>query len=195
MNEAIAKIHFPESTEDPESLYAEKLFRIKQFYFQHTPIPKVKQQKIKELIDLHDAFLTRFPQIEIRSNISCCSIETLTSDFKADFSIIENQRAQFKRLISSTHNALDLAHFLEKWYEFEFNFALLYSSIYVNSDLSTVNLSQNIDPMLIHESFMDVEQNLIVSPENHIFWTNIPNPIRQELMRCSKFIHLHDGII
>ena len=195
MNESIAKIHFPEAIDDPAELYSDKLFRFKQFYFQRSPIPKVCQQKVKELRDIHLAFEIRFPYIEIQRSFTPLSEIIFSNDLATDLSILQNLQTVFRARIANSHNALDLAEYLENWYCMECAFAKTYSTLYASEDLSEVNISQNKDPMLLNEYLAEMSFSKISMAENQINKSAFPTLLQEELKRCAKFIELHERII
>ena len=192
MNDSLAFLYFPDD-EEPELKYAEKLFRIKQYYFQKTPIPKVVQQKIGELRLIQDAYTVRFPKIAVKPDSMVLDSAQYKGIFSFDYSLLHTVRATMRSHISRVWNALELAELLDFWYLDEYRFANAYSFVFAANDLSQVNLSSTNDPMeilkLLKETNFDWH-----SSQNH-FPREIPKLIESEFFKCAKFIALHDEYI
>lgn len=194
MNEVLAKIHFPDDIEEPLDLYNEKLFRVKQFYFQRNPIPKVTQQKIKELQDLHAAFALRFPQLIPNRTYNPLAAVVFSKFFKTDYKILQNAQTIFKGRVATCHHALDLAQYLEDWYHLEVEFARTYGHFYEEVDLSAFQLTQNDDVMLINQR-LEANASFDLHADSQLNKNEIPIVLQDVLKRCAKFIVMHKGNI
>jgi hypothetical protein len=194
MNEALAKIHFPDDVEEPLDLYNEKLFRFKQFYFQRNPIPKVTQQKIKELQDLDAAFELRFPQLNPNRAYTPVADVVFSKFFSTDYKMLQHAQTIFKGRVATCQHALDLSEYLEDWYNLEVDFARTYGHFYEEDDLTAVQLTQNEDVMLINQR---LAANAYFNLHADYQWNknDIALELQDVLKRCAKFIVLHKRII
>jgi hypothetical protein len=188
MIDSLAMLYFPDD-EEPELQYAEKLFRIKQYYFQKTPIPKVVQQKIGELRVIQDAYTMRFPNIVVESDSMVLDSAQYMGIFGYDYLLLHSVRATIRSHFSRAQNALELVELLDFWYREEYRFANAFSFVFAANDLSHVNLSNSIDPMEILKVLKETNFDLHIS-QNQLP-KEIPKLIVSELLRCAKFIHLH----
>lgn len=186
MTPDLAKIHFPYD-EDREDQYQEKLFKTKQFYFQKTPVPKLNDQKVKELRDIHRAYVIRFGVLDLTND----ELEIPTFQFNAnlfsDYSTLQDIRAWFRGQMARTSHALQFATLLENWLEVEFQYAKVYSAIFQNDDLSLVNVSNQADPMLLIQELRSMDK------VGGLEFSNFSAPIIDELKRCAKFVFLQNA--
>jgi hypothetical protein len=188
-NQALAQIHFP-SDEDPLDQYAQKIFEFKQFYFQRNPIPKVCQRKIAQLKAIDEAFVFRFPEITLRYNVTPRGELQFSGLFQQDFLLIEAFRAKFRGQIAKSQHALEIADTLESWFDSELTFTKQYAGIFLDSDLTSIQLSQNTDAMSLNVELKQFEAPLALD----YFQTNksILSPkLHEELHRCAKFVQVN----
>lgn len=188
-NQALAQIHFP-SDEDPLDQYAQKIFEFKQFYFQRNPIPKVCQRKIAQLKAIDGAFVFRFPEITLRYNVMPRGELQFSGLFQQDFLLIEALRAKFRGQISKSQHAMEIADALESWFDAELTFAKQYAAIFLDSDLTSIQLSQNTDAMSLNVELKQIEAPLALD----YFQTNKSNlspKLHDELQRCAKFVQVN----
>jgi hypothetical protein len=194
MNTALAKIHFP-SDEDPEEQYAEKLFRLKQFFFRHNPVPKVLDSKIRELETIHAAFKTRFPNVELDFQNEESVTPFFTGNLLEDVKTLQNSRTVYRNKIARAHHAFQMIELLKLWYSAELLFALNYSSYFLESDLTDVNLTVNVDPMNILDDILSLDKQRYKSNDQLLSISHLPETLKRELKRCAKFVLVHSEII
>lgn len=194
MNTALAKIHFP-SDEEPEEQYAEKLFRFKQYFFQHNPVPKVLENKIRELEAIHTAFLTRFPNIELHFEHDVSDGTSFTGNLLTDVKTLQNSRIVYRGKIARTHHALEMVETLKSWYSAELVFAQKYESYFAESDLTNVNLAVHVDPMILLDEIFSLDKQLFESNWQFHSTEYLPETLIGELKRCAKFALIHREII
>ncbi len=185
----LARIHFPENLEDPFEVYQEKHFQIKQYFFQRAPIPVVIQKKIKELLELHEAFSLCYPNIPIeRKKIPEVEVN-FSANWANDFHALQNTRTKLKTALVTLLCAQDSATLLEHWYNHELKYAIIWSKIYANTDDAQVNIAQEPDPMRmlqwLRESGMNTSLENIQT-ERDVLQIELQN----ELKRLSKFVAL-----
>lgn len=189
MNPSLALIIFP-SDDEPEEQYAEKLFKIKHYFFQRSPIPKVYKQKIKELNDIHLAFEIRFPELSISKDANENLEFSSRNDFANDFIVIQEIRSMCRRNMSNSHNALSLIEILQNWYYIELKYSSAYNTFFKNHDLSDINLAQSSDPMYVMKELKNQTWTLTDDSIEEGF---VPSSVVHELKRCSKFMKLYEA--
>ena len=191
-NQTLAKIHFP-SDEDPLDQYAQKLFEFKQFYFQRNPIPKVCQRKVVQLKTIHEAFLLRFPELALHFNPMPQDEFTFYGFFAEDFLRIEALRAKFRGQISKSQHAVEIAQNLDAWFDAEVTFAQKYATIFMDSDLASIQLNQNTDAMSLNAELKQTEAPLSLDYLQSNKSELLPK-LHDELQRCAKFVLVHSTV-
>ena len=185
----LARIHFPENLEEPFDVYQEKHFQIKQYFFQRAPIPVVVQKKIKELNELHEAFLLCYPDVPLDEQYTPFLPASFTGNWLDDFHVLQNARTKYKTQLVALISAKSSAKLLENWFTEELNYAQLWSQIYKNEDTTQIQVSQEPDPMRMLQMLREMSFNPTIdglSTERE----TLPLELQNELKRLSKFVAL-----
>lgn len=185
----MARIHFPENLEEPFDVYQEKHFQIKQFFFQRAPIPVVVQKKIKELNELHEAYLLCYPEASLDEKYAPFSPAIFTWNWLDDFHVLQNARTKYKTQLVALISAKDSALLLGNWFTEELNYAQIWSQIYTQSDLTQVQISQEPDPMRLLQWLRELPFNPSLENIENEQETLIVE-LQNELKRLSKFVAL-----
>jgi|688.fasta_scaffold38011_8 hypothetical protein len=185
----LARIHFPKNLEEPFDVYQEKHFQIKQYFFQRAPIPVVVQKKIKELNELHEAYLLCYPEASLDEQFKPFLPALFTGNWVDDFHVLQNARTKYKTQLVALISAKNSALLLENWFTEELNYAQIWSQIYKNEDTTHVQVSQEPDPMRMLQWLRELPFN--PSIENiEIEQENLQIDLQNELKRLSKFVAL-----
>ena len=185
----LARIHFPENLEEPFDVYQEKHFQIKQYFFQRAPIPVVVPKKIKELNELHEAFLLCYPDVPLDEQFTQFLPESFTGNWVDDFHVLQNARTKYKTQLVALISAKSSAKLLENWFTEELNYAQLWSQIYKNEDTTQIQISQEPDPMRMLQMLREMSFNPTIDGMSTERET-LPLELQKELKRLSKFVAL-----
>lgn len=185
----LARIHFSENLEEPLEVYQEKHFQIKQYFFQRTPIPVVVQKKIKELNELHEAFLLCYPDVPLDEQYTPFLPASFTGNWVDDFHVLQNARTKYKTQLVALISAKNSALLLEYWFTEELNYAQLWSQIYKNEDTAQIQVSQEPDPMRMLQMLREMSFNPTIDGMSTERET-LPLELQNELKRLSKFVAL-----
>jgi hypothetical protein len=185
----LARIHFPENLEEPLEVYLEKHFQIKQYFFQRAPIPVVVQKKIKELNELHEAFLLCYPDVPLNEQFTPFLPASFTGNWVDDFHVLQNARTKYKTQLVALISAKNSALLLENWFTEELNYAQLWSQIYKNEDTTQIQVSQEPDPMRMLQMLREMSFNPTIDGMSTERET-LPLELQNELKRLSKFVAL-----
>jgi hypothetical protein len=185
----LARIYFPENLEEPFDVYQEKHFHIKQYFFQRAPIPVVVQKKIKELNELHDAYLLCYPEASFDEQYIPFTPSIFTGNWLDDFHVLQNARTKYKTQLVPLISAKNSVLLLGNWFAEELNYAKIWSPIYVQSDLAQVQISQEPDPMRLLQWLRELPFNpSLENIENE--HDSLIVELQNELKRLSKFVAL-----
>lgn len=185
----LARIHFPENLEEPLEVYQEKHFQIKQYFFQRAPIPVVVQKKIKELNELHEAFLLCYPDVPLDEQYTPFLPASFTGNCVDDFHVLQNARTKYKTQLVALISAKNSAKLLENWFTEELNYAQLWAQIYKNEDTTQIQVSQEPDPMRMLQMLREMSFNPTIDGMSTERET-LPLELQNELKRLSKFVAL-----
>ena len=185
----LARIHFPENLEEPFDVYQKKHFQIKQYFFQIAPIPVVVQKKIKELNELHEAFLLCYPDVPLDEQYTPFLPASFTGNWVDDFHVLQNARTKYKTQLVALISAKNSALLLENWFTEELNYAQLWSQIYKNEDTTQIQVSQEPDPMRMLQMLREMSFNPTIDGMSTERET-LPLELQNELKRLSKFVAL-----
>lgn len=185
----LARIHFPENLEEPFDVYQKKHFQIKQYFFQRAPIPVVVQKKIKELNELHEAFLLCYPDVPLDEQYTPFLPASFTGNWVDDFHVLQNARTKYKTQLVALISAKNSALLLENWFTEELNYAQLWSQIYKNEDTTQIQVSQEPDPMRVLQMLREMSFNPTIDGMSTERET-LPLELQNELKRLSKFVAL-----
>lgn len=189
MDISLARIIFPVNSSEPEDLYQEKHFRIKQYFFQKAPIPKISNTKIKELQEIDQAFNLCYPEIKITENAINHTANNYSGNWALDFQILYTSRNLYKTQLASSISAKTSATLIEFWYQNELEYASTFASIFEDEDLKSIQINQETDPMILMQSMREIEFEPTL--DNLIFHrATLPENIKIELKRLTKFAHL-----
>ncbi len=191
MNPALARIYFP-NDEEPEEVYHEHLFQVRQYYFQQLPVPKVAQAKAKKLLEMHRAFVMRFGYEPFSERQIDYPDFGFQQDLLLDFHKIEQIRSFCRTQLSWLNHAAQAAEFLLYWYELELLFASKFASVCSGHDLTKVVLKAP-DAVRLNQEIKtaSVENALTLGYLKNAF-ENLTGAVQQELLRCAKMLELHE---
>lgn len=185
----LARIHFPENLEEPLEVYQEKHFQIKQYFFQRAPIPVVVQKKIKELNELHEAFLLCYTDVPLDEQYTPFLPASFTGNWVDDFHVLQNARTKYKTQLVALISAKNSALLLENWFTEELNYAQLWSQIFKKEDTTQIQVSQEPDPMRMLQMLREMSFNPTIDGMSTERET-LPLELQNELKRLSKFVAL-----
>lgn len=184
----LALIYFPENSEEPEDIYQEKHFFVKQYFFQKSPIPIIIDKKIEELTRLHDAFQTRYPEKSFDEQKVLNFEADWTDNFSKDFYTIQNLRTKYRTILVGLQSAKNSTNLLKNWYTLEMVYAK-YWALPVSIENENIQLNHHGNVM----EMLECLHNLAFEQSRDNFTKNfdqLPTLIQNELSRLQKYVRL-----
>jgi len=151
-----ARLFFPLSpTDDPDELYAERLFDYKQFFLTKNPIRKVFEARIHKMLNMDRAYrlMCNLPEEEQEKRGDFSPV-IFSDRILESFQVWEAEKSRIKKAIMQSNRAIELADIVRNYLYIaqQYRKKWFYAK---DIDMPIESISQEVDPM---EMLFEIQQ-------------------------------------